>query len=386
VLLGGLGLAVKCTERTAPGDDIQIGWSDRPEAADLSVKVEEVRQMFTVLSGERECRAPRDHLGRVSAASLDCDLSRPELSEWAWALAKRLAALSPHGHVPGPRLAVYLTHDVDRVRPLEPMGMGGMTGRALRGVLHGDVRPARAMLRWMRSARHFLDTYETLMRLEREAGATATYFVMSGPYSVRRYGARVGQGRRLRRLLERIGQSGHRIGLHGCAYSLTRDDYGRQRAALAERTGHPVTWHRNHYLVYDPARSPAMLEAAGFAVDSTCGFHDTNGFRAGVAWPYPLWDWQQDRRSSVMEIPLIFMDGACPGGPDAEWGQLYERLERAEVVAGTVAVLFHADYFVGRPERIARYEGLLTWLGNRSAVLDAPECGTSAAIQGRFRE
>jgi len=258
---------------------------------------------------------------------------------------------------------------VERVHPLEPMGMAGRKVRALRGLLRGDLGPSRSLLRWVLRAGRFLETYEQVMSLERDAGAMATYFFMSGPYSFRRYGSRGGQGRRLRDLTALVWQHGHRVGLHGCVYSLQRGDYARQREALSAAAGVDVTWHRNHYLVYDAMRSPGLLEAGGLSVDSSCGFHDANGFRAGVAHPYPLWDWQADGPSAVTEVPLVFMDGACGRPVEEEWAEAYERLSAAAEVGGEVAVLFHVDGFVEDPGALERYARLLEWLKSRGADL-----------------
>jgi hypothetical protein len=208
------------------------------------------------------------------------------------------------------------------------------------------------------------------MELERASGATATYFAMSGPYSLRRYGARSGaNSARLRRVLDLARRLGHRVGLHGCAYSLRHQDYASQRRRLSEAFGEEITWHRSHYLVYDPRRSPVLLEAAGLRVDSTVASHQANGFRAGLAWPYRLWNWTEGRPSRVVELPMVFMDRVQARPDEQEWEELYMLLDRVAGVGGTVAVNFHMDYFVGRPERLDAYRRLLQWLGERRARL-----------------
>ncbi|KKK65724.1 hypothetical protein LCGC14_2971260, partial [marine sediment metagenome] len=188
----------------------------------------------------------------------------------------------------------------------------------------------------------------------------------------------------LYRLLEMAEQFGHRVGLHGCIYSLARDDYARQREFLSRAAGREVTWHRNHYLVYDPVRSPGQLARAGVRVDSSCGLNDANCFRGGTAHPHLLWDWQQQGPSPVIEVPIVFMDQAMPGNPtpEVEWAQLYRQLELSEAVGGAVSVLFHVDYFVANPECLDRYACLLEWLNGRGANLSfdpVPEAATVRA-------
>jgi hypothetical protein len=61
---------------------------------------------------------------------------------------------------------------------------------------------------------------------------------------------------------------------------------------------------RMHWLRFDEG-SPAMLEAAGFAYDSTLGYNSTIGFRPGTAQAFrPL------GTRSIMELPLVVMDTA----------------------------------------------------------------------------
>jgi len=265
---------------------------------------------------------------------------------------------------------VHLTHDVDVVNPRNPMTLAGMLVRWVRGLAHpGRPRPQDSKLtHWLANAGQFVETYQAVMDFERQAGARATYFFCSGPYSFRRYGSRTGQGRRLRGLIELAESFDHRVGLHGCVYSLDRGDYARQMQFIARHASGPVTWHRNHYLVWDAARSPSALARAGISVDSTCGFHDANGFRSHLAWPYELWDIPGDAPSGVVEIPLIFMDACHDLDDEQTWAELYDLLARAEAVGGQVAVLFHADLFLGQPERIERYRKWVAFLADRGAL------------------
>jgi hypothetical protein len=61
---------------------------------------------------------------------------------------------------------------------------------------------------------------------------------------------------------------------------------------------------RMHWLYFD-ADSPRRLEAAGFDYDSTCGYNDAVGYRAGTSqvfrWP---------TSDTLLELPLSIMDSA----------------------------------------------------------------------------
>ncbi len=367
-LLAPLGLVV-LDGGTGSHNEIALSWQNCGGKPFVLIPLERLREAFGMLSGQREQGVQHDRLGRVTAAALGLKCTRPVLSEWICQLASELAAIRPDWAQPSRRLVVHCTHDVDRVHPLEPMGMVGRLARSGMGLRRGSIVPAQDLSRWVRHASRFTDLFEQVMRVERDAGAVATYFFMSGPYSWRRYGSRAGCRGRFRRILDLVRRYGHQPGLHGCAYSLARDDYDRQCERLSAAARQAILCHRNHYLVWDAVNSPSALAKAGIGVDSSCGFTDVNAFRAGMAHAYRLWDWQADRPSRVLEVPLIFMDSVMRGSEEQEWHELYERLETAGATGGCVAILFHIDYFVGQIERIRKYAKLLRWLTDRGAIL-----------------
>jgi hypothetical protein len=61
---------------------------------------------------------------------------------------------------------------------------------------------------------------------------------------------------------------------------------------------------RMHWLYFDEG-SPRMLEAAGFDYDSSWGYNDAIGFRAGTLQPFRF-----PRTTRLLELPLAIMDSA----------------------------------------------------------------------------
>ena len=75
-------------------------------------------------------------------------------------------------------------------------------------------------------------------------------------------------------------------------------------AELTKVTGPQRVGVRMHWL-YFSSESTRLLEAAGFDYDSTCGYNDAIGFKAGTSQAFrPL------GHSSLMELPLSIMDSA----------------------------------------------------------------------------
>jgi hypothetical protein len=367
-MLEPLGLTPKAQIQNDPACPLEIQWPDGTER--LPIDPARLREAFAAISGLREQPVPKDHLGRTTLRAMGLDCRKPDLGHWAADIASSLAGMNPQWRRPEPRFTVFLTHDVEPLTLLEPVDLAGKLIRLAKSTIRRDWRTVREVWRWLSRPGRLVKTYRDLAELEQSMGAVATYFFMCGRYDLRRYGCRsVWPVGRLRRLVGLAQRHGHRVGLHGSAYGIQDDDYDRRIESLAELAGAPVTWYRNHYLAWDAAQSPPTLFRSGLRVDSTCGFNDGAGFRAGLPWTYELWDIQGDRPSGVMEIPLIFMDAGHDLSLDKTWDDLRRMLEEVESVGGAVAVLFHPGLFVGSRQYVLRYKGLMEWLTARGADL-----------------
>jgi hypothetical protein len=73
---------------------------------------------------------------------------------------------------------------------------------------------------------------------------------------------------------------------------------------LTSATGRETAGVRMHWLYFDHG-SPQRLEAAGFDYDSTCGYNDAVGYRAGTSQVFRL-----PESENLMELPLSIMDSA----------------------------------------------------------------------------
>jgi hypothetical protein len=155
----------------------------------------------------------------------------------------------------------------------------------------------------------------------------------------------------------------HELAVHGI--DAWRDvEAGRaEMKQLTAITGGETAGVRMHWLYFDHD-SPLRLEAAGFDYDSTCGYNDAVGFRAGTSQVFRL-----PGTENLMELPLSIMDSAL----FFRWRMSLTRSEAAarcsHVVStarrfgGTVVVNWHDRSLA--PERLwgAFYQELLGELG-----------------------
>ena len=191
-----------------------------------------------------------------------------------------------------------------------------------------------------------------------DGGAASTFFVIPRKdyagqthdgEAPRRRAARYG-ARDIADEIRKLMAAGCEIGVHGIDAWL---DSSRGREELAEVsgiTGASEAGVRMHWL-YGSEKSPAILEQAGFAYDSTSGYNDTIGYRAGTTQVFkpPGTTW-------LLELPLHVMDTALfyPGhldlAPRAARQAVSAIIDNALRFGGTVTVNWH-DRSIA-PERL----------------------------------
>ena len=159
---------------------------------------------------------------------------------------------------------------------------------------------------------------------------------------------------------------GSEIGLHGID-AWRADDEGRtEMREIGSLTGREKTGIRMHWL-YFSERSPRLLEDAGFDYDSTCGYNEAVGYRAGTSQVFAF-----PGTTRLLELPLTIMDTAlfawdrwAMTRADA-WQHCDVVLDHAARAGGTVVVNWHCRSLA--PERLwgAFYQELLRRLADRS--------------------
>ncbi|HET9453074.1 MAG TPA: hypothetical protein VFO66_02220 [Gemmatimonadaceae bacterium] len=307
-------------------DAIANDWFIGDEAGRVVVERAAVRLVAEIVGAVAEQRsAARDRFDRVPSSEnplVAADAERdPVVSRAAQRL--RVAAMRAAGSRPfrtlapwpgGHRWAVALTHDLDVVE-----WWPAFTG--LRIAELAKAREWRELARVAGSAVRnafgdpVLDAVNRVLATEAGSAARSTWFLLCGTPTLRT----VARGdltyrpeaAATRRIVSRIRDGGHEIGLHGSFATLESaqafQEQSRRLGALGECG---VTGVRQHYLRMRPGTTHRAMEAAGFEYDATYGFPDRNGFRLGIADVVPRWDDASQRPSALREVPLTWMDRA----------------------------------------------------------------------------
>jgi hypothetical protein len=101
-----------------------------------------------------------------------------------------------------------------------------------------------------------------------------------------------------------LAAAGCDVGVHGIDAWLDSTSGTRERTAVARSSGVAASGVRMHWLYFDE-QAPQRLEEAGFTYDSSFGYNDAVGFRAGT-----LQAFRPITARRLLELPLHIMDTA----------------------------------------------------------------------------
>jgi peptidoglycan/xylan/chitin deacetylase (PgdA/CDA1 family) len=291
----------------------------------------------------------------------------------------------------GFRFIACLTHDVDHPSIRQHKWdhtIFGFLHRAIfgsvRNLIRGRISGRDLLTNWLAALRlpfvylglakdfwlEFDDRY-----LELEGGLPSTFFVIpSRDYSGRnsngpapKLRAAQYEAQNITGAIRKLMGAGCEVGLHGIDAWLDsskgRDELGKIRSL----TGNSQIGVRMHWLYYDP-QSPTTLEAAGATYDSTIGYNETVGYRAGTMQVYKPLD-----ATRLLELPLHAMDTALfyPSYLDLSAQQarvlLGEMVDNGVKFGGALTINWH-DRSIA-PERLweQSYRDLIKDLKSRGA-------------------
>jgi len=167
----------------------------------------------------------------------------------------------------------------------------------------------------------------------------------------------------LRELIEK----GWEVGLHGSFDSFNSTDmFSGEVKKLAETIGMPVISTRQHWLRLSFGNTWKVQQDSGIRIDSTLGFNDVHGFRAGVASPFYPYDFYSKKRHNILEIPMVLMDGTLFDheqlGDEDAMDACISVLGEVKKFGGCVAINWHQRTASEDYGWYHVYEGILRWI------------------------
>jgi hypothetical protein len=227
----------------------------------------------------------------------------------------------------GYRFLVCLTHDIDFIgirKHFFDHTMWGFLYRstlgAVRSWLRRRISLARLLKMWgaaaalpfvyLKWAKDFWDPFDWYLRVEKHLAAT--YYIVpvkghAGERVTGRHASRRAAAYDVSEVADRLAalvKEGCEVGVHGIDAWHNVERALDERAKVAAVAGASTVGVRMHWLLRD-ANTPSVLEAAGYAYDSTLGYNETIGYRNGTTQAFrPL------GVQTLLELPLHIQDGA----------------------------------------------------------------------------
>jgi len=330
-------------------------------AVDLSLSI-----LLTLSRWEELLERPRDLHGRFQAksgiASAGGFLNRPIVDEYGLAFEQAMVLLYPSWKQVERKVRIKVSHDADHV------GIPFRWRTALRHSLRSrspvdSVRDVSSLIsRRVEPAE--LRSVRDIATASLKHGLSSTVYWKAGPPGPMDSGYDP-RHKRVRAVVDWLREIGGESGVQP-GYNTFRspERLRREVVILRDVIGDVPLGGRQHYLRWSPD-TWLDWENCGMAYDSTVGFAEQIGFRAGTCVPYRPWLFPLNRQADLLEIPLLVMDRTLLEymglNKEQAIAEAKKILARCRAVGGVFTILWHNDAFLD-PYYRSVYLGLLEHL------------------------
>ncbi|MEJ2634980.1 MAG: polysaccharide deacetylase family protein [Calditrichia bacterium] len=276
--------------------------------------------------------------------------------------------------------AVTITHDVDLTRKYGPKSLAkyflsmnrSKFRHAFNDLFYGDGSY------W---------TFPELLDLYKKENWKATFFFLARAWEERGYRYNI-QSPKFRKLLRELPEEGHEIGLHSSKFAFDYPDRIRhERMRISKVSPAPARGVRQHFLRLQFPGAWAHFRQLGFDYDSSVGFNEIPGFRAGTCFPFRAFDSRERKFIELYEMPFSIMDYPWVESSQSQeenWQSFIDITDHIKQMNGLLNILWHpsnlaeqlfrpywdrmVEWLKGQDFYQNTLHGLLDWWQSRNAV------------------
>lgn len=248
-------------------------------------------------------------------------LNRPIIDEWLQVLGQIILKQWPQFKLKVNVFNINPTHDIDR-----PFKYYFNSGRTMSRQFLGDLLKRNSIelakqrfTKWIKikSGKIKLDpfnTFDWIMDQSESINSKSTFYFLAGKTSKKFDSNYKIHNNRIREILKKINDRGHKIGLHPSYHTFKnvttmKKELNRLIDACSKEKIYQDNWEvRMHYLRWNHPITLRILNDIGFSYDSSLGFPAQVGFRCGTAFSYPAFDPILKEKMRMRIRPLIAMD------------------------------------------------------------------------------
>src|SRR5258706_7926890 len=332
-----------------------VPFVDRPYAGPLFVRTSDdswecpidlLASMLLTLSRFEELQSDARHthgrfLAAQSVALRHNFLHRPIVDEYGLALQQVIELLLPGWRPPERRLRVKLSHDVDEIGI--PLNLTNSLGHTVKR--HKPFATLRDLLGPAFGLRpSLLEAVFQITELSKYYRLSSAVYWKNSPKSDWDSGYDLSP-KHVHEVISHLKNEGVELGVHPSYYTFNDlHRLGDEVEHICDVIGDSRIGGRQHFLRWHP-RTWHDWEKCGLAYDSTVGFSDHIGFRAGTCVPYRPWSLELNREIDLLEIPLLAMDVTLAYymrlAPEDSVALLLHCAQRCKIVGGVFTLLWH---------------------------------------------
>lgn len=271
---------------------------------------------FMLTRWEEYVTDKRDPLGRFqgkeSLAYRNQFLHRPVVDEYVEMIRRMMKHLGYFHDDNKHSFSVKLTHDVDRIERFSNLS-SGFRQIAAELFVNRNIRQSFYTTKSFINCKLFnkadpYDTFDFFMEQAEKLNTRAEFYFI--PYRKGENEARYDIGcRSVHKAIKKIQNRGHIVGIHPSKNTFDNPQQLKEEKTRLEHVfGCRIAGGRHHFLRINIPQTWQMWEDIGLEYDSSMGYNDINGFRAGTCHSFPLFNFLTRQTLKLREYPLTVME------------------------------------------------------------------------------
>ena len=157
------------------------------------------------------------------------------------------------------------------------------------------------------SKKDTFDTFDFIIDASEKANVKSTFLFI--PSEIGKADAQYNiADKKTKYIIDNVLKRGHKIGVHSSWDSFNNKEIFDNELSELNNLSSDILLNRQHFLRFENPKTWQIIDSAGIKIDSTLGYSNTNGFRAGTCYSYPIFDIINQKQLNLIEKPLIFME------------------------------------------------------------------------------
>lgn len=193
--------------------------------------------------------------------------------------------------------------------------------------------------------------FKTITDIERAFDASSTFYFLprkgkDGNWKNADYNIK---SKSIQNIISSLKTNQNEVGVHGSFG--THVNIKKFKTDIENINCNPIAGNRFHFLMFDPEKTASVLEESGIKYDTSLSFAEQIGFRRSTCYPFYLYNFEKDRISPVIEIPLIVMDSTLSNRKYLGLSQqvslplIFNLVDEIKKFEGVFTILWHNTFF-----------------------------------------